>query len=136
MARQRQGKQKASKTKVKLTEREVQALELRKAGYDLNTIAKQLGFRGRSGAYEAIKRALMKVITEPALEVREMELQRLDQIQRNYWTRMLKGDANIIDKLLRVMDRRARLLGLDAPVKVEQTGDITVKIIDDKPEKL
>jgi len=130
------GKQKASATKVKLTEREVQALELRKAGYDLNTIAKRLGFRGRSGAYEAIKRALMKVITEPALEVREMELQRLDQIQRNYWTRMLKGDANIIDKLLRVMDRRARLLGLDAPVKVEQTGDITVKIIDDKPEKL
>jgi len=130
------GKQKASATKVKLTEREVQALELRKAGYDLNTIAKRLGFRGRSGAYEAIKRALMKVITEPALEVREMELQRLDQIQRNYWTRMLKGDANIIDKLLRVMDRRARLLGLDAPVKVEQTGDITVKIIDDEPEKL
>jgi len=119
----RRGNQKTSKRKIAQSEREAKALELRKAGYDLNYIARECGFKGRSGAYHAIKRAIERITTEPALEVRELELHRLDHLQRLCWDRVLdEGEIELVDKLLRIMDRRAKLLGLDSPVKVAPTN--------------
>jgi hypothetical protein len=96
-------------------------LELRKAGASFDEISSTLGYRGKSGAYQAVISALRRTLQEPADEVRKLELTRLDRAQRTAWERMLHGDLDALGKVLKVMERRARLLGLDAPTKVAPT---------------
>jgi hypothetical protein len=38
------------------------------------------------------------------------------------WSKAMKGDVARVDRCLRIMERRAKLLGLDAPSKQEHTG--------------
>ena len=38
------------------------------------------------------------------------------------WRRVQNGDERAIDRVLRIMERRAKLLGLDAAAKTEHTG--------------
>jgi DNA-binding CsgD family transcriptional regulator len=106
-------------------EREVQALELRKAGATYGEIGRQLGISA-SSAHRAIARAVERITDESselAIETRRMELIRLDAMQLALWTDARKGDAEAIRTLLRIMERRARYLGLDAPTEV--VADVT-----------
>lgn len=100
-------------------ERAVRALELRKAGFSYPAIAAELGYRSNSGAVMAVQRALRRMLQEPADAVRTMELSRLDTLQAALWPRCLEGDGNAVDRVLRIMVRRADLLGLDAPAKID-----------------
>lgn len=104
------------------TERQRQALELRKAGVGFQAIADRLGYSDHSGAYRAVKSALKKTLQEPADEVRALELERLDKLLLGLWPRATSGNDRAIDRVLKIMQRRANLLGLDAPQKVENTG--------------
>lgn len=105
-------------------ERARKALELRKAGYGFQIISEQLGYSDSSGAYRAVRRALMRTIQEPADEVRKLELERLDKILTALWPAAIAGKWLAIDRVLLIMERRARLLGLDAPTKVDITQRI------------
>lgn len=101
------------------TERQRRALELRKAGYGFQIIADQLGYKDPSGAYRAIRAALKKTLQEPADEVRRIELERLDKMLAGLWPQAIKGHTFSVDRVLAIMDRRAKLLGLDAPLKID-----------------
>jgi hypothetical protein len=96
-------------------------LELRKAGASFDEISSTLGYRGKSGAYQAVISALRRTLQEPADEVRKLELTRLDRAQRTAWERMLHGDLDALGKVLKVMEHRAKLLGLAAPEKIAPT---------------
>lgn len=48
-----------------------------------------------------------------AEHVRKLDLHRLDLMQSKLWDRIDDGDIPAIDCALRIMDRRAKLLGLD-----------------------
>ena len=100
-------------------ERRRQALELRKAGATYDQIARQIGYANEGGAYKAVQAALKAVYREPADEVRKLELERLDRLTLALWTRAKEGEAEAIDRVLKLMDRRAKLLGLDAPTRHE-----------------
>jgi hypothetical protein len=50
-------------------------------------------------------------------EVRTLELERLDRFLSYLWDKIEQGDPVAIDKGLKIMDRRAKYLGLDAPIK-------------------
>ena len=106
---------KGKKNRALATERQRQALELHKAGFGYQAIADRLGYSGPSGAYAAIQSALRKTLQGPADELRKMEGERLDAMQVRLWPRAIKGDLWAIDRVLKIMDRRARLFGLDAP---------------------
>lgn len=111
-----------SKTSVKrlsANARGLQALELRKAGVGFPQIAERLGYRHASGAYEAVRAALKRTETPPADDVRALALERLDRILFAIWKRALDGDLLCIDRVLRIEERRAKLLGLDAPDKID-----------------
>jgi hypothetical protein len=43
------------------------------------------------------------------------------------WPAAMRGDVTAVTGLLRIMERRAKLLGLDAPVKVDSKIDATVE---------
>lgn len=53
---------------------------------------------------------------------RRVQLDRIQQVVKDLWTRIAAGDGSSIDRLIRLMEREARLLGLDAPAKVDITG--------------
>jgi len=103
-------------------DRKLQALELRKAAATYQQIADQLGYRSASGAFNAVKAALKATLREPADELRELELARLDAMLLPLWRRVQSGDEKAVDRVLRIMERRARLLGLDAPRRQELSG--------------
>ena len=111
-----------SERRVQAHERQKQALQLRTAGVAYEEIAARLGYRGRSGAYAAVMRALKATLQEPADELRKLELERLDKLLLGVWPQAVRGNQGSVDRALRIMERRAKLLGLDAPVKSEWSG--------------
>ena len=111
----------ASEPRIDSVEKKRKALELRKAGASYEQIAEMLGYRSKSGAYKAVSLALRDLLREPADSVRKLELSRLDDMLMGIWPRVRSGDVLAIDRALKLAERRAKLLGLDAPVKVAPT---------------
>lgn len=95
-------------------ERDRQALELRKAGAQFSVIAARLGYANESGAYKAVQRGLKATLQEPADELRTLETQRLDRMLMAVWQDAISGDVKAVDRVLRIIEQRARLLGLNA----------------------
>lgn len=93
-------------------ERERRCLELRQAGVDFATIAEQVGYTHKGTAKRAYDRALARVHYPSAMEARELELSRLDRLQRAHWVKALQGDDKATAQVLRIIDMRVRLLGL------------------------
>lgn len=113
--------QKASKRRVRNRDKVNQALELRKAGASYSAIAEAMGM-SKTRCYNLVCEGLADLeatVKEAAEELRRMELERLDALQLALW----KGRTNprVADSLLRIQERRARLLGLDAPQKIAPT---------------
>lgn len=112
------GKTKDGKNESTLAEQRRKALELRKAGAGYEDISRKLGLAGPGSAYKIVQTALKNTYREPADDVRKLELERLDRLTLALWTRSKNGDEIAIDRVLKIMDRRAKLLGLDAPTKI------------------
>jgi hypothetical protein len=112
---------------IEATERQRKAIELRKSGVGFQKIADTLGYKDHTGAYRAVKAGLKKTLQEPADELRAMEVERLDQMLLGLWPKATKGDTWSVDRVLRIMERRAALLGLDAPQKREVTTDVVLR---------
>lgn len=94
-------------------EKERQCLELKRAGLPFDEIAARVGYSNRGSAYRAYQRAMARTLQQPAAEIRQLEADRLDRLQVALWTKAMKGDGWAVDRVLSIMERRARLLGLD-----------------------
>lgn len=110
--------QKTSAVGIKHAERVAKALDLRRKGCSFGEIAAELGWRTRQGAHEAVSKALADIVAEPAEDVRKLELMRLDRLEKLLWPRAEAGDPKAVTGLLKVQERRSKLLGLDAPTKL------------------
>jgi len=93
------------------------------AGATYAAIAQAVGYTNKQGAEWAVRRALQKTIQEPADQMRQLDLHRLDQMLLAVWGRAKGGNLDCIDMVLKILARRARLLGLDAPEKQVITGE-------------
>ena len=105
---------------INASERSRLALQLRKEGWTLDEIAQQCGYQDKSGAYRAIKRELERLPVEDADNLRKLELMRLDDLYSICYKRMKdkgpKGERDplwAVDRLLKISEQRARLMGLD-----------------------
>jgi hypothetical protein len=124
--------------------RQDEALALRRAGHDYATIATQLRYASRGAAHNAVTVALDRQPAEDAAIMRRLELERLDELLRVAWIQVhmdhvLVQDGRVItvedsegvkkplidhagkmaalDRVIRIMERRAKLMGLDAPTR-------------------
>jgi hypothetical protein len=105
------------------TERRVAAFEMRKRGLPYTQIAKSLGI-STPAAYTLVKKKLQQLndaMAENVETVRYMEVHRLDAMLGRLWPAIQKGETKAIDSALRIMERRARYLGLDAPSRLMLT---------------
>jgi len=109
------GEPRASGKRIVAAERQARALGLRKAGHGSATIARALGYASASGAHKAVDTALRALVAEPAAELRALELARLDELLAGLWAEARRGNVAKVDRVLKIMQRRADLLGLDAP---------------------
>lgn len=106
---------KADQKVIATVDRQRQAVELRKAGMGYQEISDQLGYKDASGSYRAVRAALKAAVREPARELIALEVARLDDMLKGIWVEARKGNVSKLDRVLKIMERRATLLGLDAP---------------------
>jgi hypothetical protein len=128
--------------------RAARALELRLSGANYSQIGKALGC-DKSTAWDAVQRAL-RVDRERTQELRDeyrnLQLNRIERMVSAYWMPAVRGRMEKVavtdpetgttvyeerrvldhvagDKLIKLFDRQARLLGLDAPIKIAVSDD-------------
>jgi hypothetical protein len=141
-------------------ERDAQACRLQIQGYTLEEIANELGYANRAHAREGVERALLAIVREPAEELLKIHLERLREMYRTARAIMIQSHPMVqhgkvvaweetdgtrtpledpmpklaaIDRMTRVLEREAKLLGLDAPKQVEF---ITLDLIQAEIRKL
>lgn len=133
--------------------RDMEALRLRSRGWTIDQIAEHLAFTGSNpskAAATAIKRAAAKLVRFPADEVKLLELESLDELESIQWSLLRQQHVmvnargvvydetgspvqddriklEIMDRIMKIKERRARMLGLDAPSRSEV---ITIDVID------
>lgn len=131
-------------------ERDNRAVELRRRHLTYDQIAVEMGYSSKSSAYQAVQRGLADSVQETNDEVRQQEIDRLDDLARRALrvivtthyrvsgskvVRDVDGKPllddqpvlNGINALLKIMERRASLLGIDAVKKVEV---LTIGMVD------
>ena len=109
----------SEEAEAEMKRRDARVYELRIQGNTFEQIASEVGYRGPSGAWQAHQRIKSEWIFESIDEARQLELMRLDELQVAVWDRAIKGELPAAHCVLKIMDRRAKLLGLDKPEKVE-----------------
>jgi hypothetical protein len=73
-------------------------------------------YSDKGSAYKAVQRAIERHTGfDEVEEMRRVENLRLDALQRAHWAKALRGSGWDTDRVLAIMDQRARLNGLRAP---------------------
>lgn len=110
---------KHSKLKPETIEKEAKVLELRRGGLTFDLIAQRLGYASASGAYKAYQNACNRIVYDDVVETRKVEMDRLDIAQAAIWGNVVQGEVPSVIALIRIMERRAKLLGLDMPTRTQ-----------------
>lgn len=76
--RQPRGKATSPRT-IGIRQKQARAMELRAAGWSFDAIAKEVGYKDRASAHNAVTTALATVLREPADNLVEVEQQRIDR---------------------------------------------------------
>lgn len=113
----------------------MEMLRLREAGLSYDEIAQRMGLKYRSTPERIIKRALDKREAEAVETVRKLEVARLDRMLDGLTADAkydedgkivsggaFDGDPKAVAAAVKLMERRARLLGLDMPVSAQPTA--------------
>lgn len=103
------------------------AIALRLAGMQWDDIAEQAGYASAGAACTAVTEALKKNQRElgaAAAELRETEVARLDRLMAAHWPKALKGDPKSSEIVLKCIAQRSKLLGVEAPAKIEHSGGV------------
>lgn len=118
---------------VAITERQNQAVAMRRSGGSLRAIAAKLGI-----SHEQVRKDIQVVMAEViaeakdnAAELRALEIEHLEELRLRMMTLLDEEKAitdpiekrkiklGTVDRLVRISERRAKLLGIDAPDKHE-----------------
>ena len=96
----------------------------RQSGLSWDEVAEAVGYENSNTAKVNVNRFVQKAGLEADRTRREealmMELDRLDRLQYACWGQAMTGDLKAIETALRVINTRARILGLDQ-VSLTQT---------------
>ena len=123
-----------------------EVLRLRVLGFTFDSIAEQVGYNSRSGAFEAYRAALKWWSTEEVSEARQFENERLERLWLSSMQQLVAAERECLQEVVdkdgnvqrqstysqdvqtaifgagRLSDKKRGLLGLDAPKQLEVTG--------------
>jgi hypothetical protein len=102
-------------SRLKASERRARAVELRCAGLTFDAIGKELGItrQGVQKHLDAVLDAHAATITEHAERLRALQLERIEAGIRGLWPSYSRGDYGAVDRMVKLLQRQAALLGLD-----------------------
>ena len=106
---------------VNRTQRQLQAIELRKQGMQWQEIAERCGIAGgKAGAYKLVNQALKARLRETTDDYRELMTQRLEALWALQWRKAVEEQSDwAVDRLLQIHDRLERLHAI--AVRPDQT---------------
>lgn len=117
---------------IRVAERRVEVLNLRRAGISFTRIAELIREKfkmpkyTRADAAGDVRIAMDGIVDEPARELLAEELSRLEGLTAAVWSKAMDRNhpeqLGAVMTILRIMERRARYLGLDSPVRHDLTG--------------
>ena len=117
---------KTAPAKIPAAIRREKTLELRASGQSIRAIADKLGV-----SKSQVQRDIEKELRAAAEERRkiagliiDLELAKLDALEESAWEHIAAGELSAIDRVLRSMERRAKLLGLDKTGEGGDTGSL------------
>lgn len=128
---QGQGESATSPRRLTAAEKRDRAFALKKSGATYQEIGTELGCT-RQMAHKMVVTALKELPPRPELEdFRSTELETCDVLQRSLWPRVLDGDPEACRAVLRVMERRTKLVGGDAlPAMNALPSDVVQGVLD------
>jgi hypothetical protein len=112
-------KQRQSRAEATRRDLTLQALGLRASGATYRQIGDALGI-DKTTAWRLVQQESESIIRESAAEVLELELTRLDRLQMGIWAEAISGDLAAVDRVLKIMEMRAKLLGLHRQAETDQ----------------
>lgn len=89
-------------------------LRMRRGGLAFDQIAERLGIDEDTAYRVWLENSKARLSAEDFDGLRATEAERLDAAQAALWSKVLRGEIPSVLALLRIMERRARLLGLDS----------------------
>ena len=104
-------------------------LDLRRSGASYVEISRALASRNppvilsAPRCYMIVKALLAEMndrLADQVDEIRAIEFQRLDAILLSLWKS--RSDPRTADTILRIVERRAKMAGIDAPIRTETSG--------------
>ena len=115
-----------------VAERRLKVFDLHKAGLSQSDIADALDINANTVS-KYLHDELQELAKQQSALVetaRDVELVRLDRLQASIWPEAISGKLACMDRVLRIMERRAKLLGLDKPQVMEHNiGDSFVDLV-------
>lgn len=124
---------------IEASERACKALSLRLRGRSYRAIAQALDV-SLSTAHSYVAQALASIRTqtaETAQQLRDLEMLKLDQLECKLWQAMKETSAadaaKLANSIRSISESRRKLLGIDAPVRVETTGNLYT-VLDASPD--
>lgn len=108
-----------------ILQRQLKALDLRKQGFSYRAIGEKLDVDFTT-AYKDVMKELARLAKErdgKVEELRELELERLDMLIKGLEPMARVGNPGAVNSYLKVMERRAKYLGLDAAEKKDITSN-------------
>ncbi|SDL73629.1 hypothetical protein SAMN05421874_12839 [Nonomuraea maritima] len=105
-----------AQTKLARHERRYQALQMRIAGVSNAVIAQRLGYSSPQLVSKDITAALKRAAKQESMAAEELlnlEINRLDRMMAAVWPKVIKGEVNAVEAALKIVNKRASLLGLD-----------------------
>lgn len=121
------GKRLTNARTIAIAERNKRALELRKAGATWAQIAEQCGFNSFQAAHVCVRTELDKLPKEAAEELRIVQRERLERMYLSIFPQIQQGHLGAIDRGLRIMERQAKLDGLDSAGMLQALQEQTNK---------
>lgn len=133
---------------VNAAQRAALALKLRASKVKYEEIARQCGYASAGAAHRAVQREMSRTVVTNVEELRKEEMETLDLIQTECMKVFLDQNARsrlfAADRLIAVMERRARLLGMDLPsagqgaglkavVRLAPAGYLPTEYVEGKP---
>lgn len=99
-----------------------QALELRRKGWTYRAIAAEMKITLKAAhrLVETAFKATQQSAREQSEELYQQQVARLEGCVKALTEQVDRGSIKAVEALVKVLDRQAKLCGLDAPTKVEQ----------------
>ncbi|MFC9874868.1 hypothetical protein [Nocardia salmonicida] len=116
------GPDKTSPEAIEKRRRMAEALRLRETGANYRMIGEALEV-STSTAHGYVTDAIKELTREPAEAVLQMELNRLDTLTYRLWEDATADNLKAVDRVLRIMERRDKLTGLDAMAILRIRGE-------------